>query len=418
MKKRIFIIGIIIILISMLVVLTGCGNDERNAQEQIATNNQENNEEKQAITVNAYYIADNYAVVEGSNEKYYIINKDGKVEGELEGVAVVSIDLMQINQVKNTLDEGYFEANTIRENKEDSSGQHAIFDITGKRIFRDTDNISYYGVSSAKSIIAKEKIEELSGTTITYKIQDFEGNTLLDNQGKGEIYYVGDGFYWVEDSEAKDYLFNAKAKQKIELQWQTDEEDFDSMYFEGELFTDKADEIIVGRGDKYVVNKNGTIKSIEICSRVLSNENKIVYYGGDLYGEENKCGIYDFNGNMLKDLSEGKVKDIWYENGKIFVLSETGFYYVLDENYNYLVEPVKAEINDVASENRVVKSVEEETINNVRKYKVTVCDMNLQNEKVFTINNTGITAFGDKYVCSSFEPIIELETGNNLQIEI
>lgn len=31
---------------------------------------------------------------------------------------------------------------------------------------------------------------------------------------------------------------------------------------------------------------------------------------------------------------------------------------------------------------------------------------------------TGITAFGDKYVCSSFEPIIELETGNNLQIEI
>lgn len=418
MKKRIFIVGIIFILISMLVILTGCGNNEKNNQEQIATNNQENNEEKQTITVNAYYIADNYAVVEGSNEKYYIINKDGKVEGELEGVAVVSIDLMQINQVKNTLNEGYFEANTIRENKEDSSGQHAIFDITGKRIFRDTDNISYYGVSSAKSIIAKEKIEELSGTTITYKIQDFEGNTLLDNQEKGEIHYIGDGFYWVEDEETKDYLYNAKEKQRVDLQWQTDEEDFDSMFFEGELFTDKTDEIIVGRGNTYVVNKNGTIRSLEICSRVLSNENKLVYYLGDRYGEENKCGIYDFNGNMLKDLSEGKVKDIWYENGKIFVLSETGFYYVLDENYNYLVEPVKAEINDVESENMVVKSVEEVTSNNVRKYKVTVCDMNLQNEKVFTINNTGITAFGDKYVCSSFEPIMELETGNNLQIEI
>ena len=51
--------------------------------------------------------------------------------------------------------------------------------------------------------------------------------------------------------------------------------------------------------------------------------------------------IYDKDKNVVKDLSEGEVKYYGYAGDKMYVYTRTDYYYVLDENFDYYVNPVK-----------------------------------------------------------------------------
>lgn len=56
------------------------------------------------------------------------------------------------------------------------------------------------------------------------------------------------------------------------------------------------------------------------------------------------CGdsVYDNSGKIVKELDQGRgVKDILYGSSRYWIVTESGYYYVLDENFSEILEPVK-----------------------------------------------------------------------------
>ena len=85
MKKRIFIVGIIFILISMLVILTGCGDKKSNTNQNQEVENVTSNNEIQAnktgieIKEIVQRFTDGIAVVKDNNYNQYAIDENGNV---------------------------------------------------------------------------------------------------------------------------------------------------------------------------------------------------------------------------------------------------------------------------------------------------------------------------------------------------
>ena len=46
-------------------------------------------------------------------------------------------------------------------------------------------------------------------------------------------------------------------------------------------------------------------------------------------------------GKLAKDLTEGEVEDIFYSNNTYHVISKTGYYYTLNDSFEYVKEPKK-----------------------------------------------------------------------------
>ena len=132
MKKRILKIGIMLILMTMLFVLAGCGNEEKtesSAGTETNSNNtvQEVNEEGEDVT-NVFATSDNYAVVE-ANDKAYIINNNGEKQGTID----FEINDDAIVVVNN---DGYVYYEVSNENNK-------ILDKTGKVILENNNNETY-----------------------------------------------------------------------------------------------------------------------------------------------------------------------------------------------------------------------------------------------------------------------------------
>ena len=61
-------------------------------------------------------------------------------------------------------------------------------------------------------------------------------------------------------------------------------------------------------------------------------------YATPLWGT---VGIYTMDGELAKDLTEGEVDDIFYYNGTYYVISETGFFYTMNDSFEYVKQPAK-----------------------------------------------------------------------------
>lgn len=85
-------------------------------------------------------------------------------------------------------------------------------------------------------------------------------------------------------------------------------------------------------------------KQIIYCNSkdiVLSNE---YYYSGT------KQSICKYDGTVVKDLSEGNgAANIGFYGNKYYIESSTGYYYILDEIFNKILEPIEMSVYNINS---------------------------------------------------------------------
>ena len=91
--------------------------------------------------------------------------------------------------------------------------------------------------------------------------------------------------------------------------------------------------------------------------KILSLEDGYIYENADDSWNDNP-GYYikDLDGNILKDISEGGIKEIEYYDGRFYVITNTEYWYVMDKNFNYILEPEKARFSDFEEQYAVLES--------------------------------------------------------------
>lgn len=168
MKKKILGVGVTIILIAMLILLTGCGNENTEITDNGVQNtddtkvSQEERTEIQVKEVKA--VSENYAVVTGYDNSTYIIDKEGNYQGTIP----LSNDNVLINN------DGYIAT------KPEMSKVN-IYDKTGKELFKTDDTNKFYFVITDSNLLLRRTTESsFSGNTSKTEIIDVDGNTKFE----------------------------------------------------------------------------------------------------------------------------------------------------------------------------------------------------------------------------------------------
>lgn len=121
--------------------------------------------------------------------------------------------------------------------------------------------------------------------------------------------------------------------------YRVDREEGDTVYVNvatGKIMTSK-EEYLSDRGgisyDEYVsAVADGDEEKIQIYNSVRLND-QYLYYDNT---------IYDNDGNIVTTLEQGEgVYDIKYINGKYWVITNGGYYYTMDDDFNMISEPIR-----------------------------------------------------------------------------
>lgn len=344
MKKKNLEIGIIVILVSMLFILTGCGKKEenQNLNEKIEQMNSENkdSQEKTEIAVSKILaISENYAVVTGADNSTYIIDKNGDKEGTIpynKGYVLIN---------KN----GYVIVKTDMKNQ-------TIYDKTGKEILESTEKVQYeFGITDSDLLIRKTLETSFSGNTSKREVIDIKENVKyeIEDEEINTCEYVGNDIFAIVYSNGVTtnvkFLYDVKNNQKIEdVQYNLKSDSkIDTVYVDvmSSDYTDwkykirRKNNNILELTSSYEMNNNNQIFYLDTYDKILSDNS---YYDGT------KKAICGNDGNTIKDLSEGNgASNIGYYDNKYCIQSSTGYYYVLDENFNRIIEPTEMHVYDI-----------------------------------------------------------------------
>lgn len=204
---------------------------------------------------------------------------------------------------------------------------------TSKVIVEASDKVTIEGVTTSGYILTINTVENLSGTTYESKVIDKTGNTLWSKEYKYQpslFRAVGKDFILYSDSSSENISFVDVNTGK------TTELEFDN----GGLKCERYGDLLFAGVDEnsYAINLNtGEVISIDL-NRVQKILNDKYVYATPLWGTE---GIYTMQGELVKDLSEGGVKEINYKDNIYSIFSQTDFYYTLNDNFEYIVQPTK-----------------------------------------------------------------------------
>ena len=332
MKKKILGFGVIAVLIVMLFALTGCGNNDSdtntNKQDNVVTDEKEiSKEERERIEVKKVYAtSENYAVVAGEDLKIYIIDKEGIAQGTVENA--LSTNHFMINK------DGYISQVTNNDSK--------ILDKSGKVLFESSGTEFYkYGITPDGYLL--KRITESSfesGSSQKWLVIDVNGNIIHElsediskqmQTGYG-LMYLGGNIFCKQGLDGRYYLLNAKTGEMKA----TDYSDFNRFKLtEDKNYVKYSMEI---NDNMIVVNESLLIKEDLTC---VEFKNKIAINEKYYYDQDAKS-ICNYDGTVVKEITEGNgIANIYYGDDKYYVSSGTAYYYVMNNNFEQIEEPVK-----------------------------------------------------------------------------
>lgn len=236
----------------------------------------------------------------------------------------------------------------------------SIYTTKGKVVKEGEPDVYYGKVSKSGYVFGVKRVEGLDGTSYQYFIENLKTNEVIEINsdympsfeyctfdiytGVGDIFvdYInnrGNKFINLKTGETNNsYIFENRQGEIINY---LRGPDYRYGYF-------VYNNLIVSKDLKEEyrfpnVNENGR------CAFVLIGKNKVLANDGSMDG--NFCGIYDFNGNLLKNLATENedgyggininIEQIMYYNEVYYIKSDNGFMYTLDENFDYIAEPTK-----------------------------------------------------------------------------
>ena len=202
-----------------------------------------------------------------------------------------------------------------------------------------TDLIELVDITESGYILEKVTIENLAGEKYESRIVDMQGNVIWKNEDSKSIEYfqtvIGDYVaYRADRAGGNYYIIDAKTGKSIDTGFSCIPGYFECIPFGDYLLTG-----ISANNDKYIVID---LKNFKKINTNLSHVHKILndkyVYATPLWGT---VGIYTMEGKLAKDLTEGEVEDIFYSNNTYHVISKTGYYYTLNDSFEYVKEPKK-----------------------------------------------------------------------------
>ena len=313
MKKKILSLGVVAILIAMLVLLTGCGNETTNINTNTDTNDSStiNTEQKEGISISEVVepFANGYAIVKGTDGNKYVIDENGNVT-------------YTINFDKYTFSNGYIIVD-----------YDYIIDATGKKILEEDDTKSYLAISKSGYVVVETVSSNLSGTSYKVGIEDLNGNSVYSYDGALELdrckYITGDIF------QIGGTFINAKTGKTFKDE-DGDIPEIKGKAMDGKIYARTLDNqyIISEDLEDVFTYKDDAWSTFDILGII---NDKYFYAKTD----DNNYGIYDMKKNLVKDLTEGGISYIFENDDVYYVKSNTGYIYTLDSNFEYITEPIK-----------------------------------------------------------------------------
>lgn len=239
----------------------------------------------------------------------------------------------------------------------------SIYTTKGKVVKEGEPDVYYGKVSKSGYVFCIKEIEDLDGIFYQYFIENLKTGEVIEinsndmpslENGTFDIYTgIGDIFLDYVNNRGNKFI-NIKTGETNNSCFYENRQGEIIDYLSGPNYRYgyfAYNNLIVSKDLKEEyrfpkVNDRGS------CAFILIGKNKVLANDGSMNGDF--CGIYDFNGNLLKNLVPenedgddasygGKIniKQIIYYKGVYYIKSENGFIYTLDDNFNYIAEPTK-----------------------------------------------------------------------------
>ncbi len=313
MKKKILGLGVVLILIGMLVLLTGCGDKTTNTNDSSTINTEQNNsnEQKEGISISEVVepFANGYAIVKGTDGNKYVIDENGNVT-------------YTINFDKYTFSNGYI----IVDND-------YIIDATGKKILEEDDTKSYLAISKSGYVVVMTQSSSLSGVSNKVDIEDLNGNSVYSYDKELSLedckYITGDLF------RLNSTFINARTGKTFK------DDNGDIPEIKGNAVDGKIYAKSVNH--QYIISED--LEEVFTDQQDMWSKFDILGIINDKYfyakTDDNNYGIYDMKGKLVKDLTDGGISYIFENDDVYYVKSNTGYIYTLDSNFEYITEPIK-----------------------------------------------------------------------------
>lgn len=271
----------------------------------------------------------------GDERELYVIDTDGNVKYVISEPDVpAKLDLASCAKYNN----GYVLISYSENRDGEAPYVNYVRDLNDGVIKIEEDSATKFtGITESGYVLQRAVTDTLGGLVYESKIVDIEGNVVWQNEDSKTIEYfqplVKDLVIYCEASYENYYLINVRTGDIIDLGFNCDadhfEYDISGRYFwanSGNNYTD----IIIDMEDFRVVST-----SVDGVYKVLND--KYVYARPN----HREAGIYNLNEELIKDLSEGGVKYITYMDGLYYVISDTEFFYTMNDQLEYVQEPVK-----------------------------------------------------------------------------
>ncbi|MBR2290215.1 MAG: hypothetical protein IJ867_06485 [Clostridia bacterium] len=338
MKKKIFRILLIVVLIAgMMIGLTACGDDDD--EEETRSSRRKTVSAKANVDEDDAYEEDE-GKVENSRkeskdkfsktalkssyevERIYGMNADETkivVAFKGEGATMFVTDLT--GKVLNSFEVNHYGTEVKCGKWIENNG--VVYDFDGKIWYKNDNSTKFLDVSESGYILRTRETESMAtGKVKTYEIYDQKNDKVLKTL-EGEIQYSGLADYFKLATKGYDgrlYLnennfsvFNAKTEQEVVTT---------------EVYKDYGEAL---RGFNFPFYDGEEMGH----NKILSLEEGLVYT------KYAKSLITDLDGNELKDISEGNPTRVEYVDGHFYVITETEYWYILDKDFNYVLEPEK-----------------------------------------------------------------------------
>lgn len=336
MKKRFFVVSLIVILFAMLIFLTGCGNQskeqnngevEKNIQSNIKTENEGNAGISISISKIIAPFNDKIAVIK-SDSNYYVIDNTGKVLSDISQYVTSDTKLQTSGDyiVINPYDYDLSSTNI-------NGGSSLVLDKTGKVIMDKDKNIAYGKISDSGLLAVRRTENGISGNTYKKNIEDINGNVIKSSDiNYGNFKYIGGDIFFFDGDEG--LLFNAKTKAELKVSSIYNQYSFDirPKYILGKILYNA--ELIVDED----LQKSYNVSDKDVKIEGIIDDKYIVCEKDDVYG------IYDYNGNFIKEIQGSKsqtgyVINVAEYNNNYYIRTNTKYFYSLDKDLNEIVAP-------------------------------------------------------------------------------
>lgn len=351
--KNITILLLVTFLCVTLITLTGCVNNsaqtmqegmetpngtlQTQVQGSIATEDSQQGELQVSSIIQEFDENRSEALVSLENDtNYNVINTEGKI--------IYSFSKSSLPSHVSTSDLKYYNGYLLVNDESPTSDDEVVSFVKdlrdGSTKIEGTDLIECVDITESGYVLERVKVESLEGETYESRIVDINGNVVWKNEDNWSVTYfatiVGDYVAYLPNTYSNQnyILINAKTGKTIDLGFHSI-----SKYFDCQVF---GDYLLIGssaNNDNYCVID---LKNFKKINTGLSHVHKILndkyIYATPLYGT---IGIYTMEGELAKDLTEGKVDDIFYFNDTYYVLSQTGYFYTLNSSFKYVKQPAK-----------------------------------------------------------------------------